>query len=78
VSAVRQWVSVPAGFIWTAAADRLGAHRALLVVTLAACTVTRMCLNLGTTFSVLLVSRGQGPEAGGFEGASGAAARCAW
>jgi hypothetical protein len=57
ISAARLWVSVPVGFVWSAAADRLGAHRALLVATMAASLGARLALNWGTTFPVLLVRR---------------------
>ncbi|GBF91339.1 hypothetical protein Rsub_03659 [Raphidocelis subcapitata] len=54
LSAARQWVSVPAGFLWSAAADRLGAHRGALLVALAASAAARLALMWGSTFPVLL------------------------
>ncbi|KAF8066198.1 MFSD6 [Scenedesmus sp. PABB004] len=44
ISAARQWVSVPSSFMWSAAADRLSAHRAILAAVLVASTASRLGL----------------------------------
>ena len=50
LSALRPWLSAPAGFAWSALADRLHSHRAVLVLALAASTALRSTLVLPRSF----------------------------
>lgn len=50
ISAVRQWVMIPASFAFSGLADFTGFHRTVMLVTLVLSTVTRTALWFGDTF----------------------------
>lgn len=54
ISAVRQWVSVPSSFLWSAAADRLQRHQAILTAVLVASTASRLGLVWASGFGAFL------------------------
>ncbi|PNH05854.1 Major facilitator superfamily domain-containing protein 6 [Tetrabaena socialis] len=54
IGALRPWVSAPAAFLWTALADRLDAHRLVLMATFVAAVAARMLLLLPRGFGGLL------------------------
>ncbi|KAG2499955.1 hypothetical protein HYH03_002240 [Edaphochlamys debaryana] len=54
IGALTPWTSAPASFAWAALADRLGAHRAVLLGCWAACVCVRLLLLLPRHFGALL------------------------
>ncbi|GLC51186.1 hypothetical protein PLESTB_000475200 [Pleodorina starrii] len=54
VGALRPWLNAPASFLWAALADRLHAHRAVLLVTFAGAVGVRMLLLLPRSFGGML------------------------
>jgi sugar phosphate permease len=54
LAALRPWVSAPASFLWSSAADRFQAHQSILLVTIILSTLLRTCMAAARTFPAFL------------------------
>eukprot|EP00887_Chlorella_sp_A99_P004892 scaffold4.g4892.t1 len=55
VAALRPWLSLPAGALWSGVADKSRRHRAVLLLTFACSVAVRLALSAGRSFAALTI-----------------------
>lgn len=55
LAALKPWTSAPASFLWSGLADRMSAHKAIMIVTFVTSTLTRVGVSLAHSFWAFVV-----------------------
>jgi sugar phosphate permease len=55
LAALKPWTSAPSSFLWSGLADRLSAHKAIMLATFVTSTLTRVGVSLAHSFWAFLV-----------------------